>query len=186
MLEPRYADPQAAMSAPLQIILIRERTVLRLKSWVTPPASDARRTLQGRELPPRVGATLPGSPRVLCLGPAEWLVVSDEGEGASCSERREFEMAAQGLALVDVSQGYASIALHGSAASDVVSKGGCGLDLHPSVFSPARCARTLLAQIPVVVECLEEQQFELHVARSYFPYLRSWLATAAAEFTDGC
>jgi sarcosine oxidase subunit gamma len=72
--------------------------------------------------------------------------------------------------------------VRGSAARELLSKG-CGLDLHPESFPAGHCARARFAQIPVVIECLEEPpRFEMTVARSYLQYLQSWLEDAAVEF----
>jgi heterotetrameric sarcosine oxidase gamma subunit len=139
--------------------------------------------LDGRDLPRRGGDTLTGPLRVLCLAPGEWLILS----GKSSAELRAHLQAGlqqYGLAFVDWSDGYAGLALEGSAARTVLSKA-CGLDLDSHAFPPGRCARTRLAQLPVIVECREVARFELYVARSYAHYLRDWLLDAGAESAQG-
>ena len=142
------------MPEPIQITTLADRTVLRLKSWLPTPP-----------------AGLPA--RTLCIGPGDWLIVSS---GSSAPE-----ISGSGLALVDLSDGLVALAVSGPAAREVLSKG-CGLDLHR--FAAGKCTRTRFAQIPVVLECLDETRFELHVARSYLHYLRAWLTDAALEFGD--
>jgi sarcosine oxidase subunit gamma len=62
---------------------------------------------------------------------------------------------------------------------------GCGLDLHPRSFPAGRCARTRFAQIPVVLDCPDEDsRFDMYAGRSYRQYLHEWLLDAAVEFED--
>ena len=112
----------------------------------------------------------------MCLGPADWLLVSQMHFAT--------EVSAQGLALVELTDGVAGLAVTGSAVRELLAKG-CGLDLHPRSFPAGRCARTRFAQIPLVMDCLEASRFELYAARSYEHYLHAWLDDAAREFAVG-
>jgi sarcosine oxidase subunit gamma len=137
--------------------------------------------LAGRELPSQVGTALSGPLHALCLGPGEWLTISYEHTASNLREHFAPDLTKYGLAAVDLSDGLTVLEVSGSFAYDTLSKG-CGLDLHPSSLAAGQCARTRLAQIPVVIEHFREPpRFELYVARSYLEYLRSWLADAAAE-----
>lgn len=183
MLELARGQIGPTVSAAVRIAAGEARGLLRLKSW-RPESVTAGRpvVLAGRRLPAEVGATLAGPLRVLCLGPAEWLVISRERAGSRLREQFEPEAIEQGLALVDLSDGLAGLDVQGAAARDLLSKG-CGLDLHPRYFAAGQCARTRFAQIPVVIDCLDEApRFALYVARSYRQYLHAWLSDAAAEF----
>jgi sarcosine oxidase subunit gamma len=140
--------------------------------------------LGGRAFPSQTGETVPGRTRVLCLGPGEWLIVSDVLSASAEREHIQEETQQQGLALVDVTDGLAVLRIQGPAAREVLAKG-CGLDLHARAFRAGQCARTRFAQIPVIVDCLgEPPRFELYVARSYLSYLQSWLIDAAGEFEE--
>jgi len=135
-------------------------------------------------LPNRVGATAAGAMRVLCTGPGDWLITSQAHSAASLRVHLEPGLSEQGLVLVDLTDGLAVFETRGAAARDVLSKG-CGLDFHPRSFPPGRCARTRFAQVPVVIDYLEESScFELYVPRSYGSYLHAWLSDAAIEFTE--
>jgi sarcosine oxidase, subunit gamma len=169
----------------VQIAALTFRTSLRLKSWL-PEVTNGEKpvVLAGRQLPLQVGATLPGPPRVLCVGPGEWLVVAYPRQALELREDIEPDLSRQGLVVVDLTHGLAGLDVRGSAARDVLSKGS-GLDFHPRSFPVDRCARTRLAQIPVVIDCLDAPpRFELNVARSYFQYLHSWVFDAACEFEN--
>jgi sarcosine oxidase subunit gamma len=156
---------------------------MRLTSWLPEYRNGKKRgTIDGPELPSEVGATVSGGMHVLCMGPAEWLIVSTERAACTLRERIEPGLARQGLVLVDLSDGLAGLAVQGVAARDLLSKG-CGLDFHPRIFPAGQCARTRFAQIPIIIDCLDEPpRFELYVARSYLHYLHAWLIDAAVEF----
>lgn len=182
------ADDGLTQTAPdeiatVRIAAVRGRTSLRLKSWLPEYVGGGKPVvLAGQELPAEVGATLDGATRVLCVGPGEWLIVSHAHTASSVREHIEPDLPNYGLVLTDLAEGLAVLEVRGPAARDLLSKG-CGLDLHPRGFSAGRCARTRFAQIPVVIECLDDRpRFELSVARSYGHYLHAWLTDAAAEF----
>jgi sarcosine oxidase, subunit gamma len=157
------------------------RTRIRVQAY----AADAKRmasipALGGRPLPPSIGETAQGSARALCLGPTDWLLVSREVTAADLSAQLRAAAGETEFAIVDVSDGLVSLDVSGAGSRMLLAKG-CGLDLHPRSFPPGRCARTRLADLPVVVDCLAEAgHFELHVSRSYSAYLLSWLTDAAA------
>lgn len=169
--------------AAIHIDVVNGRAALRLRSW-TPehPAGTRTVMLDGRELPSQVGATVSGQVRVLCLGPADWLIVSDTLSATHIYEQVMSDMRQQGLAVVDQTHGLGILKVRGRAARELLSKG-CGLDLHPRSFPSGRCARTRFAQMPVAIDCVSDADtFELYIARSYLAHLRSWLLDAAAEF----
>ncbi len=160
------------------------RCVLRLKSWF-PVASGHLQpvTLCGRELSRQPGAiqVVPDI-QVLCLGPGEWLAVSTTEAGPRVRARMSSELAAGGLGMVDLTEGLGPLEVSGARAAELLSKG-CGLDFDPDVFRPETCARTRLAQVPVVVVRGDgTTRFELYVSRSYLSYLTAWVEDAAAEY----
>ncbi|HVW70124.1 MAG TPA: sarcosine oxidase subunit gamma family protein [Steroidobacteraceae bacterium] len=159
------------------------RVMVRLKSWLPEYVTGGRPVvLAGQELPARVGGTLSAQPGVLCVGPGEWLLVSENLDVAALREEIKEDLERQGLALVDLSQALAVIRVMGRGARELLSKG-CGLDLHPKSFPPDHCARTRFAAIAAIVHRLAgESVFELYVARSHAAYLQSWLADAARDY----
>ena len=69
--------------------------------------------------------------------------------------------------------------MSGAGARDLLAAG-CGLDLHPRVFGPGRCAQTLLARVPVVLHQLSDApQYRVLVRRSYARWLVDWMIDAA-------
>jgi len=163
----------------VEITLLSHRSIWRLKSWGTLPFA-ARADLTGQILPTTVGTTASGVWRILCLGPGEWLFTARTPTTSTLSQPI---VSVHPIALVDVTDGLTGFRIQGSLARDLLSKG-CGLDLHPRSFSPGRCARSRLAQIPVVIDCLDDSSgTDLYVARSYGAYLHTWLTDAAAEWS---
>jgi sarcosine oxidase, subunit gamma len=173
--------PQQARA--IQIRTISDRTLLRLKSWS--PEHVTGRTpawLAGWELPSQVGLTLSEAMRILCTAPGEWLLVSQANHASGLREFIEADRLRQGMALVDLTSGLEVLGVGGPAVRQVLSKG-CGLDFHPRRFPCGRCARTRFAQIPVLLDCIEElDRFELYVTRSHAQCLKDWLLDAAVEF----
>lgn len=120
-----------------------------------------------------------GALRVLWLGPDEWLVVA-EGDAPDLLPRLERAVAGRRAAVTDLSSSRAILELSGAGARDLLAAG-CGLDLHPRVFGPGRCAQTLLARVPVVLHQLSDApQYRVLVRRSYARWLVDWMIDAAA------
>ena len=133
----------------------------------------------------RFGMALPVEPntaagaadtRALWLGPDEWLIVSAAGALATPA-------GANGVTFVDVSHGRAVVRLSGPYVRDALAKG-CGLDLHPAVFTPDRCAQTALGRVSVILDHVQPGVFDLYCSRSYAGSVWHWLTAACAEY--GC
>lgn len=151
----------------------------RAQSWSPAGLSmPALREAIGAEWPCIVGAVAEGRCRVLCIGPADWIVVApslvaDDVHGAL----RALE-SVSALSVVEVSDALPAIRLSGAGVRDVLSQG-CGLDLHPRFFPAGRCARTRFAQVPVILHCIgDESGFDCYVSRSFQGHLTAWLEGA--------
>jgi sarcosine oxidase, subunit gamma len=156
------------MSDPtLRIFTVPHRTVVRLKAWQT-----------GEEIsviPPGLG----GQVRILSLGPDERLIVSDVIDARQLAGRLARHLAGCDVAVVDLSCALKTVRIEGSAAPDVLAKG-CGLDLDPCSFPVGRATRTRLAQLSVIVECVDRAPtYDLYWGRSFATYFESWLNDAA-------
>lgn len=118
----------------------------------------------------------------LWLGPDEWLVV-----GAPGTETRlaaDLGKALDGIVagVTDVTEGRTVIRLAGVHVRDLLAKG-CGLDLHPRAFGPARCAQTRLAKANVILHQLDDAPtFDAYVERSFADYLWRWIEDAGTEY----
>ncbi len=123
-----------------------------------------------------LGVPLPQSPNtvregVLWLGPDEWLIV-----GRPEDEPRLREVLAGEGAAVELSSNRVSLELSGPQAPDVLASC-CSLDLHGDAFPTGRCAQTLVAGAPVIIERVDDRPgFRLLVRPSLAMYVESWLA----------
>lgn len=165
--------PDGAAAAGTRIAARRPHCMLALRGR----AGDAAkvRAFAGLELPrePNTVADA-GTIRALWLGPEEWLLVC---------ERTAAELPAvpDGLTVTDVSHGRAALRLSGPQARNALAKA-CALDLHPHAFPVQRCAQTLIAKIPVLLDHVHADAFDLYCPRSYAGSFWHWLIEACEEY----
>ncbi len=134
-----------------------------------------------------LGAALPLAPNtaaaagdrtVLWLGPDEWLVTGPAAEADTLTGA----LAGRHHAITDVSAMYATLALSGANAQEVLMKG-CRLDLHPRAFAAGTCVQTALAKAQVILHRTgDEPAYEITVRNSFSVYLATWLLDAMAEY----
>ena len=119
---------------------------------------------------------LSGGREALWLGPDEWLVVAEPGSAPAIME--ELERALDGLhhSVVDVSANRAVVELAGDSRIDLLAEG-CGLDLHPRSWREGRCAQTLLARVPVLLQ-ERSHATRVFVRPSFADHLVDWLQRA--------
>jgi len=154
------------------------RLVLRVRSRESRVGGTSL-TLAGSKLPDRVGAVVEGRLRILCAGPGDWLIVHPPTEVARLRNVWTPELTAQSLTFVDLTAGLIVLEVSGTSLKEVLEKS-CGLDFDPRHFGTGQCARTRFAQIPVVIDCVQDlSRLDLYVARSYAQYLQDWLLDAA-------
>jgi sarcosine oxidase subunit gamma len=140
---------------------------------------NAVQTVLGLELPLTPGRT---SENAACVawwfGPDQWLIVAPPADAAMLMP----VLAGAERSAVDVSDLRAAFELAGPHAIDVLRKG-CGIDLHPRVFTTGDCALTSLARVRIALRQLDERPgYHLLVERSVAPYLWGWLVDAMREF----
>jgi sarcosine oxidase, subunit gamma len=114
-----------------------------------------------------------GARHTLWLGPDEWLVVEPDADPAELA--RALEACPDGwTTTVDLSSNRVAF-----ETTREILEGGCSLDLHPRAFGPGRCAQTLLARAPVILEALPGDTFRVLARASFAGYVRAWLEDAA-------
>lgn len=169
-------------SGRLRISEIRGLSVHILRLWKPQPALLKRLARALGAPPPTTPNTTAGdSPRLLWMGPAEWAVL-DAPPGLA--ERIAEACGGELHHLSDVTDGRVVLMIEGPAAPDLLAKG-CSLDFHPRAFPAKTCARSLLAQLPVLIERPDEAAaFRLIFDRTHLAHLDAWLNVAKAEFLD--
>lgn len=140
------------------------------------PPPGALTALLGATLPDQPTTAKGQCPRLLWLAPGEWAILSP-CEDVDLAGRIEAACAGTLVHVADLMRGWTGFALTGQGARDLIAKG-CSLDLHPRAFADDRCARTLLGQVPVVIE-RSVDAFRLYLDRSLAGHMRRWLAVSA-------
>jgi sarcosine oxidase subunit gamma len=120
--------------------------------------------------------------RTLWLGPDEWLVTAPEGLAPDLAGRLARALAGRHATVTDLSSSRTIIEIAGPRSRTLLEKG-CGLDLHPRAFFPGRCAQTVFAKLPVIIDQLSAAPaYRILVRRSAARWLCEWLIDAAEEF----
>ena len=114
------------------------------------------------------------------LGPDEWLLVAERGDGLALEERLRDALDGR-FSVADVTGAHVHLELSGPAAGKVLQKSS-PYDFHPRNFPPGRCAQTVFAKATALVAAREDGAFDIVSRRSYADYLMRWLADAAAEY----
>lgn len=122
-----------------------------------------------------------GKRKALWMNPNEWIIV------APIEEEEELTVAAQAagegfVSMVTVNtDNRIGISIKGVAAGDFLSKG-CSLDLHPSAFTVGKTTVTRHAHLPVVLNKVAEDSFEIYIDCAQSRHYWHGLEDAAEEF----
>lgn len=153
------------------------RSIVRLR--VRP--DEAQSASAALQLPDNEQPWREDDPSIGWLGPDQWLLVSDKQAPEEMIDEIGRSLSGQLHVATDMSSGYACFELKGTAVRTVLAMG-CGLDLHPDVFTVGRCARTYFAQIALFMVAQSNEHFDLYVDRSQARYFNDWLAAAGESF----
>ena len=135
--------------------------------WVTGAATDT-----------DVSAVSGPVRQVFSVSPSEWLLMNYPLHEL---RRRLGGRTGRGLMrLTDVSAAFISLRLEGTAVREVLAAD-IGAPWMPQRGKPGQYVRTRLGQVEVVLHCLGEELFELHVDRSLADYLEGWLAARSGS-----
>jgi len=121
-----------------------------------------------------------GPRAALWLGPDEWLILGRPGDGAAIVSELGAALAGVHHSVVDVGANRVALELSGPRSKEVLSRG-CSLDLDPrGGWAAGRCAQTLLARVPVILQ-ERADTIGILVRPSFADYLVDWLIDAAAQ-----
>jgi sarcosine oxidase, subunit gamma len=161
------------------------RAILRVQAWQigAPPPLEAEQLL-GLKWQSDVGGVAAGDAdtHLLCTGPADWLLLASADGIDRWLPALIGAFPASSYRVTNVSSALTRWGLAGSRARTVLSKV-CALDMRPVAFPAGRCARTRLADVPVVLHCRGTEVFEAIAAASHRDYLLAWLKDATLEFS---
>ncbi|MCZ6642546.1 MAG: hypothetical protein O7F71_13290 [Gammaproteobacteria bacterium] len=152
------------------------RSMVRLR--VRPGGADA--AARPLQLPQQALQWRGGDPAAYWLGPDQWLFTSDTEVATDIIADIEGTLTGQLYAAVDMSSGNVCFALKGRAARTVLAMG-CGIDMHTSAFTPGQCVQTHFASVLLFIVCVENDDFDLYVDRSYGRYLSEWLRQSGED-----
>jgi len=118
-----------------------------------------------------------GARAALWLGPDEWLLLAPASEEEFLAQSLESGLAALPHALVNVGHREVVAEISGPRVTDVLNAG-CPLDLDISAFPVGMCTRSVLAKAQIVLWRTGIDVFQLHVWRSFYPYVEEFLIEA--------
>ena len=123
-------------------------------------------------------------PRLLWLGPDEWLAVTTDEMRNETLLKLNDSLQGHHVQVLDISDAKAVIGLTGEDARSVLMKG-CPLDLHERVFRSGCSTRTLLGKVQVILHQVSEQpEYDIYVNRSFSEFVWNWLEDAVREFAS--
>jgi heterotetrameric sarcosine oxidase gamma subunit len=142
---------------------------------------DALASETGLELPPPGEARILGDYALLWLTPAEWLLEMPAKDVHSLQLAVAGGLGDSLAAVTDMSDALGCCEVSGARAAEVLMSG-CSLDLNAHAFPPGRVARTVLADIPVIIWNLDQpERFRCLIDRSFGGHFGDWLSEAARE-----
>jgi sarcosine oxidase subunit gamma len=121
--------------------------------------------------------TAGGGREALWLGPDQWLLVGPPGSAPAITAELGRALAGEHHSVVDTSANRTVVELTGDGRLDLLAQG-CALDLHPRAWRPGRCAQTLLARVPVLLQ-EREGATRVFVRASFAAHLAGWLTAVA-------
>ena len=160
--EPVPAEPFVGADVVIALAEPMARYSLRARQ------AQALETVLGIKLPKRISETAAGA---ACLGPDEWLLRAPAGTTLPTG-------AGLPVAITEVSERSICLIVEGARAAEVIAAG-CPLDLDR--FAPDRATRTVFETVEIILLRTGEDRFEVEVWRSFAPWLRTALETAAKQ-----
>jgi heterotetrameric sarcosine oxidase gamma subunit len=167
------------LAETLHLAILPARAVVLLKLGARAQGSAGEIRIAGRPLPLAVNRWSGDDPVFCRVGPDAWLLVSAQHGAGDLMEAVRLGCKRRSCAATDISDANVTLAIEGPQAADLLARG-CGLDLADAAFGQDACARTRLAQLPVVLRRVSHERFELTVDRSAAQWLLDWLQDAAA------
>ena len=120
-------------------------------------------------------STTAGPIMALWLGPDEWLLIAQPGNGLN---RKLADVENGNFSAVDISHRNTAIAVSGDKAAAALNAG-CPQDLSLAAFPVSACSRTILGKSEIVLLREAENGFRVECWRSFSDYVWKYLVDAA-------
>ena len=174
---PAFLPGPLAESSAATVTLLAPvgRFSLRAREADVPALSKA----VGVDLPRKIGARAgAGTTEVLCLGPDEWQILTDEADAARLAADCAGVYAEAPHSLTDVSDREISVRIEGPKATELMTLG-CPRDIDRIAAGEGR--RTVMDGASVVLWRDGAESFRLDMWRSFAPHVIALLKTGCAE-----
>jgi sarcosine oxidase subunit gamma len=133
----------------------------------------------GVECPTKPGAcNFTGGIQVTWNGPNNWMVISEGDDSLLGKLQKAIDELA---AVVDQSHGRCGLRLSGVHARTVMAKN-CALDFHPEFFKAGDSALTSVAHMNALIIQVDDESYDLFVARSLARSFAHAIEHSCAEF----
>jgi len=117
--------------------------------------------------------------RIIWTGPNRWLIV--EPETRDLTSLLKSQIKENSVSIVDLSHARSSLRIDGLMTRDLLLKG-AAIDFHPEVFLINHCVQTTFFNLSAVICCLDENRFNIFIARGFALDLWQKVQEAAEEF----
>jgi sarcosine oxidase, subunit gamma len=168
----------SVFSDALRISVLPARAIVRLQLGARSQKTANTLKIAGRPMPVAVNAWSGDDPVVCRIAPDTWLLSSALHEASEILPAVRAGCGRRSYAATDVSDSLVTLWIEGPDAQALLARG-CGLDLSVGAFGPQACARTRLAQLPVVIRRATPDRFECVADRASAQWLHDWLMDAA-------
>jgi heterotetrameric sarcosine oxidase gamma subunit len=164
-------------SDALRISVLPARAIVRLQLGARSQKTVNSLKIAGRPMPLAVNSWNGDDPVICRIAPDAWLLSSALHEASEIIPAVRTGCGRRSYAVTDVSDSFVTLWIEGTDAQALLARG-CGLALSVGAFGPQACARTRLAQLPVVIRRATPERFECVVDRSAAQWLYDWLMDA--------
>lgn len=176
--ETAMAGVERTYDEVLRFAVVSPRRVIRLQLAAKSQKSLGKLRIAGQPLPDAMNSWLGQDPVIARIAPDTWLLISGPQAAAELMDAVRAGCARQSIAVTDLSDAHATVAVEGPRAIEILARG-CSLDL--ASLADDACTRTRFAQLPIVLRRADVDRYELIVDRAVVKYLFDWLQDAAAS-----
>ncbi len=160
---------ETLQSGALKVTLLGEKTRYSLRIKVKD--INLFRKSSGLNLPRKIGvSTHTKTHTIFCLGPDEWLVITDVKIGIQTRKMLEKIVAELDYSHTDISHRNIGLLLSGPKAANAINIG-CPLDLSLARFPVGKVTRTVFENAPIMLYRIGATEFHLETWRSFGPYI---------------